>query len=256
MTAGASGIGNCIARSFLEHGASVHVVDIDASGCDALCDEIADARLYCSVADVSDAVAVSDVFARQKKQFGGIDVLVNCAGIKGPTDAVENVEVEAWRECVAVNLDSTFLCSRSAVAMMKSEPDGMERRSIVSMSSTAGWHGYANRSAYAAAKWGVIGFTKSIAMELGPVGIRANAICPGSVSGARMDRVIADEAAKLQISEDAVRKNYTNGVSLRSFIEPEDVAAMALFLSSPAASRVTGQAISVDGHLENFGGAN
>lgn len=259
VTAGASGIGRSIALAFLAEGASVHVVDIDPEACDSLSRSVG-GELLCSQSDVSDPAAVDNVFVAQSRQFDGLDILVNCAGIKGPTGAVESVDFAEWRKCLAVNLDATFLCCNRAVPMLeagavKSRGLPGEKQSIINISSTAGWHGYANRSAYAAAKWAVIGFTKSIAMELGPRGIRANAICPGSVSGPRMDRVIADEARQQQISEEQVRTNYTRSVSMRCFIDAEDIAAMALFLASPAASRITGQAMSVDGHLENFGSA-
>jgi len=251
ITAGASGIGNAIAGLFAQEGAKIHIVDIDQNAINRLIEaNPAVDDWVISQADVSDEQTVAEIFSTQSKKFDGIDILVNCAGIKGPTGPVEDLKLLEWRQCLAVNLESAFLCARSAVPMFKHQGSG----NIINISSTAGWHGYPLRSPYAAAKWAVIGLTKSLAMELGPFGIRANAICPGSVNGDRMDRVIKDEAKEKNLTEDQVRTAYTNSVSLRSFIDAEDIAQTALFLGSRAASRITGQAISVDGHLENFGG--
>ena len=247
VTAGANGIGYAIARAFLDAGAAVHIADVDA---DAVAAVNVDNEYQTSVADVADEEAVDEVFARQIDAVGGVDVLVNCAGIAGPTALLEDIKLSDWRRCVAVNLDATFLCCRSAIAMMRRAKSGC----IINISSTAGWHGYPLRTPYAAAKWGVIGLTKSIAMELGPAGIRANVICPGSIDGARMDRVIKAEAAHHKTAESEVRRAYTNSVSLRTFIDAEDIADAALFLASNAAKKITGQIINVDGHLENVGG--
>jgi len=249
ITAGASGIGRSIACSFKNQGANVHVVDIDHPAVQRFCDQQGEKRIHCSVADVSDEQSVSDIFKAQQKIFGGIDVLLNCAGIKGPTCAVEDIKLDEWRRCIDVNLQSTFLCSKYCIPLMKVQGSG----SIISLSSTAGWHGYPLRAPYAAAKWAVIGLTKSLAMELGPYGIRANAICPGTVDGARMDKVIADEALAKGVSEEHIRNTYTQSVSLRTMIDADDIAQTALFLASSAASKITGQYISVDGHLENVG---
>ena len=251
VTAGASGIGRAIALAFAGSGAAVHVVDIDSAVVEeAKRQDGRQSPIRYSVADVSDEAQVKRVFDDHADNFSGIDFVINCAGIKGPTGAVEELALEDWRRCIEVNLQATFLVCKYAVPYLKQQRSG----SIVNLSSTAGWHGYPLRSPYSAAKWAVIGFTKSLAMELGVFGVRANAICPGSVEGARMDAVIAAEAKEKQISEEAVRASYTHGVSMRSFISAEDIADMALFLCSPGASKVTGQSISVDGHLENIGG--
>ena len=251
VTAGASGIGLAIARGFAGADARLHIVDIDPDGLERCRSDwpYADA-LVISAADVAEEGAVKEVFNQQKAAFNGIDVLVNCAGVKGPTGPVESLRLGDWQRCIAVNLQASFLCCKYAVPMMKQRSEG----NIINISSTAGWHGYPLRSPYAAAKWGVIGLTKSLAMELGPSGIRVNAICPGSVTGARMDTVIADEAKEKNVTEEEIREKYTNSVSLRSFIEPEDIADTAMFLASRQASKITGQSISVDGHLESVGG--
>ena len=251
VTAGAAGIGEAIARAFAAAGASVHAVDVDAGAVARL--NASQPGIDTSVADVAVEDEVERVFARYHTNVDGVAdglaVLVNCAGIAGPTALLEDIAPADWRRCVAVNLEATFLCCRQAIPLMRAAGSGV----IINISSTAGWHGYALRAPYVAAKWGVIGLTKTLAMELGPAGIRANAICPGSIDGARMDRVIANEAANKQLSEDAVRRRYTAGVSLRAFIDARDIADAALFLASDAASKITGQALNVDGHLENTG---
>jgi len=175
-------------------------------------------------------------------------VLVNNAGIKGPTGYVEELNLDDWRECLSVCLDAQFLCARRAAPLMKDQRSG----SIINISSTAGLFGYGLRTPYAAAKWAVIGFTKSLAVELGPYDVRVNAICPGTVEGPRMERVIHAEAESRGTSAELVRKDYIQGQSIKRFVRPEEIADMCLFLASPAAKMVTGQAIPVDGHSETF----
>jgi NAD(P)-dependent dehydrogenase (short-subunit alcohol dehydrogenase family) len=250
VTAGARGIGRFIAASFVKAGANVHVADIDASAVAEF--KKSNPGALASQVDVANESAVDDLFRAQREGHGDLDILVNCAGIQGPTAAVEDIDFSDWRQCVAVNLDAAFLCSRRAVPMMKAKASGNGRGNIINISSTAGWHGYPFRSPYSSAKWAVIGLTKSLAMELGTSGIRVNAICPGTVDGNRMDRVIAAEAKKKGVNEQQIRDEYTQGCSMRTMISGEDIADMALFLASDAASKITGQAINVDGHLESF----
>lgn len=248
VTAGAGGIGKYIATSFADVGARVHIVDIDKSALAKVNLELPEALT--THADVAKEEQIERVFDRQFEQFDGIDVLVNCAGIAGPTAMVEDVLLPDWQNCLAANLDATFMCSRKAIPPMKQKRAG----SIINISSTAGWHGYPLRSAYCSAKWAVLGFTKSLAMELGQYGITVNAICPGSVEGERMQHVIAAEAKEKGISEQAVRNRYTKSCSMRTFISGQDVADMAIFLGSKNAARVTGQIINVDGLMESHGG--
>jgi NAD(P)-dependent dehydrogenase (short-subunit alcohol dehydrogenase family) len=243
VTAGASGIGRAIVDAFLEVGARVHVADLDAGAIDNL---PADNNLSASVTNVADADDVRQMFAAAHKNFGPVTTLINCAGIAGPTAVMEEIDPAAWRQCVAVNLEASFLCAQQAIPHMKAARAG----SIINMSSTAGLFGYPMRTPYAAAKWGLIGLTKSMAMELGPWGIRVNAICPGSVEGPRMDAVMAAEATKRGTAPDDVRTTYTKGVSLRTFVTAEDIANMVLFLCSSAGAKVSGQALPVDGHTE------
>ena len=248
VTAAASGIGAEIARAFAETGAEVHVCDIDESALTAFAD--ANPHIGTTRADVTNEADVARVFADIKAGERGLDVLINNAGTGGPTGPVEDLELADWRDCISANIDSLFLFSRRAAPVMKQAGSGL----IVNLSSTAGFMGYPMRTPYAASKWAVIGLTKSLAMELGPHGVRVNAICPGAVEGPRMDRVIAAEAKATGESEDAIRTGYANACSLGSFVTTRDIADMALFLASPAASKISGQAISVDGHTESLSG--
>ena len=242
VTAGGSGIGLEIAKTFSGVGARVWVCDKNKDLVSALDSE---ATIDGIVADVGNESDVEDmyqaIFAETK---GTIDILVNNAGIAGPNGPLEKLQMKDWEDTLRVNLLSTFLCSRQAIPAMKQQRTG----AIVNLSSTAGTHGYPLRTPYASAKWAIIGLTKSLAMELGEYSIRVNAICPGAVSGPRMDRVIADEAKTRNLSVDHVREQFVSQTSLKCFVEASDIAQMALFLCSDSGARISGQALSVDGH--------
>lgn len=242
VTAGASGIGSAIARAFLDRGAGVHVCDIDQTALRSFAD--AHPQVHCHAADVSDERQVDTVF----EALDGLDVLVNNAGIAGPTAAVEDISTDDWRRTMAVDVDGAFYCARRAVPLLRRAGGG----SIVNIASTAGLFGYPYRLPYAMAKWAMIGMTKTLAMELGPSGIRVNAICPGSVSGPRIEGVMERHARKQGVSVDDIRRLYQRQSSLRCFVDAEDVAAMAVFLASPEGARISGQAIALDGHTESL----
>ena len=175
-----------------------------------------------------------------------MDALCANAGIAGPTAAVEDIKIEDWLRCVSVNLEGAFLAAKYGGPMLKAT-----HGSIVLTSSTAGLYGFPNRAPYAAAKWGIIGLMKTLAMEWGPEGVRANAICPGAVEGPRMQGVMEREAAAKGTSYQHIYDGYAWGTSMRSLVTAEDVANMALFLCSKGARLVSGQVIAVDGHTEN-----
>ena len=248
VTAGGAGIGRAIAEAFSASGARVHVCDIDADSLASLGEEAPE--IGRSLADVSDPAEVARLFDDALAGLGGLDVLVNNAGIAGPIGRVEDCDTDAWRQTLAVNLDGAFHCSRHAIPVLKQAGGG----SIVNIASTAGLFGYPLRAPYVASKWGLVGLTKTLAIELGPWGIRANAVCPGSIDGVRMDRVIAAEAAARGLSEAAVRDSYLRQISLRRFIGAEDIAQMVLFLCSDAGAKITGQALAVDGNTEALAG--
>ncbi len=245
VTAGARGIGRAITEMFLENGAQVHICDISPEALPQCQEELP--QLGGTVADVSEPEQVDAMFAAAMAQMGGLDVLVNNAGIAGPTGRVEEIDPAGWERTMAVNINGQFYCARRAIPLLK-EAGG----SIVNISTTAGLFGYPLRSPYAASKWAVIGFTKTLAMELGEFGIRANAICPGSIDGARMDRVINAEAAAKGIAPQSVRQAYLRQVSMQTFIDAREIANMVLFITSPLGSKISGQALSVDGHTETM----
>ncbi|MCX7286094.1 MAG: SDR family oxidoreductase [Rhodobacterales bacterium] len=242
ITAGANGIGLVMARSFAAEGYRVWVTDIDAEAVAVLPPGIRG-----TVCDASSEAAMELLFAEVARDWGGLDVAVANAGIKGPTAAIEDMALEGWRQCLGVNLDGAMLLAREAARLMKPVGRGV----ITFMSSTSGLYGTPYRAPYAAAKWGVIGLMKTVAMELGPFGVRANAICPGSVNGPRIDRVIEAEASAKGMTPEAVRQGYASGTALGRLSDPEDVAQMALFLASDGARMVSGQALTVDGFTIN-----
>jgi NAD(P)-dependent dehydrogenase (short-subunit alcohol dehydrogenase family) len=244
VTAGGSGIGAAIARAFCEAGAHVHVCDIDRTALDRLG---AQAPVTSSVADASVANDVDLVFDDVLGTLGGLDVLVNNAGIAGPTGPIDAIDAAQLERTVAVNLGSHFHFARRAAPLLR---ESRSNPSIVVMSSVAGRLGYAYRTPYAATKWAVIGLMKSLAIELGPQGVRVNAVLPGTVEGERMDAVIAARAATAGVSPQEMREQYIRKTSLRRMVTADDVAAMTLFLCSPAARNVTGQAVSVDANME------
>jgi NAD(P)-dependent dehydrogenase (short-subunit alcohol dehydrogenase family) len=211
VTAGAAGIGRAIAQTFLDHGARVHVCDIDERALAQLPEPISRTR-----ADVANVSEVERLFTDVGGHLGGLDVLVNNAGIAGPTAKVEEIRPEDWERC------------------------------IVNLSSAAGRHGFPHRSPYAAAKWGVVGFTKSLAVEAGPDKVRVNCILPGIVEGERIERVIAAKAKAHGLSHEEFRRRFLETTSLHATVSAQDIANMVLFLCTPAGARITGQPISVD----------
>lgn len=245
VTAGAAGIGAAIACAFREADAQVHVCDIDRAALDRLRDECP--GITASMADASVPQDVDRVFDDVRGALGGLDVLVNNAGIAGPTGPIEELRCGDWDRTVSVNLSSQFYFAHRAVPLLRASGNGP---SLIAMGSVAGRLGYPLRTPYAATKWAIVGLMKSLAIELGPHGVRVNAILPGTVEGERMNNVIGARAAAAGVTPEAMRAEYLQKISLRRMVTLEDVAAMALFLSSPAARNVTGQAISVDGNLE------
>ena len=272
VTAGASGIGRVVAEAFLERGSVVYVCDVDAAALkraeSAAQEATSRAKAPTSTshevasdtdgttrdcgtahwiqADVSRYEDVRNFFAQIEKEQGLLDVLVNNAGIAGPTAPAEVVDPADWDRTINVNLNGQFYCAREAIPLLKAAGGG----SIVNMSSNAGVSGLPLRAPYTASKWAVIGLTKTLAMELGVHKIRVNALCPGSVSGERIERVIERDAAERGMTTDQIRDVYLRQSSMRVFASAEDVANTILFLSSDEGGVISGQAIGLDGHTE------
>lgn len=242
VTAGASGIGRAIAEAFKSEGAVVTICDIDAAALAGI------EGLSCAQVDVSNRDAVSAFMAEAIATMGGLDCLVNNAGIAGPTGGVEDIAPDGWDDTLAVCLTSQFNTTRAAVAALKESSNG----SILNLSSLAGRVGFAMRSPYAAAKWGVIGFTKSLALELGPHGVRANAILPGLVAGDRQRRVLEAKSQRLgQAFEDTEAAAFSH-VSIKEYVTPQQIADQCLYLASARGRTISGQAISICGDTQKL----
>jgi len=242
VTAGASGVGRAVAEAFAERGARVWVADISAEALASCPGDWGKSQL-----SVADEPAVAAMYEEIAAEWGGLDVLCANAGVAGPTALIEDVSLQDWRDCMAINIDGMFLCAKYAAPMMKAQGKGV----MLLTASTAGQYGYPNRSPYAASKWAVVGLGKTLAMELGRFGVRANVICPGSVEGPRMEGVLEREAAAKGMTRDQVYDGYASGTSMGSFIQGRDIAEMSVFLASDAARLVSGQVIAVDGHTVN-----
>ena len=236
VTAGGAGIGRVIARTFADHGARVHVCDVDEKA-------LKQGNLPYTVADVAKLADVERLFSDVERRLGGLDVLVNNAGIAGPTARVEDIRPEDWDRCIAVDLNGMFYCTRKAMPLIKAAGGG----SIINLSSAAGRLAFPMRTPYSAAKWAVVGFTQSLAAEAGPEKVRVNCIQPGVVEGERIERVIEAKAKGLGVDKEEVRRRLLEGVSMHTTVTAQDIANMALFLASDAGKHISGQALSVCG---------
>ncbi len=243
ITAGASGIGRALAEGFLEQGAEVHICDAEASALDDMAR--ANPGIHTCLADVS-------VPADMERFFDGIgetlDVLINNAGISGPTGRCEDLAPADWSRTIEVNLTGAFLATRLAIPRLRRGRDS----AIILMSSNAGLFGCPLRTPYVASKWALIGLTKTLAMELGPDGITVNAICPASVEGPRIRGVIDRDAAARGLGPEQVTREYQRQSSMRQFIQPDEIVDLARYLASSAARNISGQALAIDGHTEGL----
>jgi NAD(P)-dependent dehydrogenase (short-subunit alcohol dehydrogenase family) len=244
VTAGANGIGMAIANKFSRHGADVFVTDIDPSAVEAA----REAGLKATVSNVASEEQVRDLMGTIRAEFGRLDVLVNNAGIAGPTGPIETLDAADWKATFDVNIHGQFYCIKHALPLLR----GSSEASIINLSSAAGRLGMAGRSPYSASKWAVVGLTKTLAIELGEEGIRVNAICPGAVNGPRIAAVIEAKAAMLGRPVDEVSDLYHRQSSLNRLVEAEDIASTAAYLASELARSVNGQALAVDGNTEKL----
>ena len=240
ITAGAAGIGREFARAFAANGGKVFVCDVDERALAALAKEIP--ALTARRCDMSKRAEIEAMVPAAVAALGGLDVLINNAGIAGLTLPVEQYPADDWDKVVAVNLTAMFDVTRLAIPHLKQSKAGC----IINMSSIAGRYGFANRSPYAATKWGVIGFTKTLAIELGEWGIRANAIAPGAVAGERIVRVFQGRAQISGKSMEEVKAAAMAEQSIKDMIDPKDIAQLAVFLASDAGKSISGQVLPID----------
>ncbi|HVS16168.1 MAG TPA: SDR family oxidoreductase [Thermoanaerobaculia bacterium] len=244
VTGGAGGLGQVIACRFHESGARVHLCDCSAA---ALAQALAShPGMHGTVADVARSEEVR-MFVREACEWmGGVDVLVNCAGDVGPRAPIEEIGDDEWTRTVEVNLSGMFYCIREVTPLMRAQRSG----AIVNIGSTSSRTGLPRRSAFVAAKAGVLGLTLNVARELGPDNVRCNAVLPGILDNHTGRELVARRARERRVSNDEVEADLLSYVSMRSWIEPEEVAALVVYLASPAARHVSGQAIGVCGNLE------
>lgn len=240
ITAGASGIGLEIARAFVDGGANVFACDIDEAALDRARSELS--GLQTGRCDVGEEAEVEAMVADAAARLGGIDVLVNNAGIGGPTKSVQDLAPDDWEAVLRINLTGTFNVTRHAIPHLIRSGDGV----IINMASAAGRFGYPNRSPYAVTKWGLIGFTKTLSMELGEHDIRVNAIAPGAVDGERIQRVFKGRAEATGKSMEEVIEGSMANQSIKRLVQPSEIGALAVFLASDAAKSISGQVLPID----------
>ena len=245
ISAGASGIGWATAKVCLSKGAIVYLCDININSLKKTQKHpLNNKRLFSFECDASDEYEVSDLFNKIKKKTKKIDALINNVGIAGPTGTIEKLSSDDWEKTLKINVISHFYFTKQVIPMLKKNKSG----SIINISSGAGIMGFPLRSPYAASKWAVIGVTKTLAMELGKYKIRVNAICPGTIKGDRMVRVIKEKAKFLKISKKIIEKDFVSMASMNCWIYEEDIGKMCSFLISSDGERISGQTIPVDGN--------
>ena len=246
ISAGVAGIGLACARALKSEGYLVLSLDIDKSAVRAYCNEFGKASAI--TCDLSDPSEVEQAYKYLMHSVESLDVLINNVGIAGPQQPLEEIEIKAWQQTIDTDLNSFFYLTRMAIPRMKQQRSGL----IINMSSSAGRQGCALRSPYVAAKWAAIGLSKTWAMELGAWKIRVNALCPGSVIGDRIERVIQRDSENRGIPPEEIRNAYQRQSSLREFVSADDIAAMVCFLAGPGGRMISGQVIGLDGHTETL----
>ena len=247
ISAGASGIGWSTAKICLSRGATVFICDIENKYLKKVQKHpLNKKKLFVYECDASNENQVSELFKKINKKTKKIDALINNVGIAGPTGSLEKLKSQDWERTIQVDVNSHFYFTKKAIPLIKKSKNG----SIINISSTAGILGFPLRSPYAASKWAIIGVTKTLAMELGKFNIRVNAVCPGTIKGERMKRVIRDKAKFTKVPSKTVEREFISMSSMKKWILEEDIGKMCAFLISDDSSKVSGQVISVDGHTE------
>ena len=249
ISAAADGIGWSIAQECMSNGALVYVSDKNKEALDNISrHDLYEKQLFLDRVNTHNFQEVENYFNKIKDKVDKIDALINNVGIAGPTGKLEDLDINDWKQTIDININSHFYYTKCAIPLLKKNNGG----SIINLSSTAGLFGFPLRMPYAASKWAVIGMTKSLSMELGEFNVRVNAICPGSVYGDRMKRVIEAKAKSLGVTEDSLQKDYESMISLKTFVNKEDIANMAVFLLSQEAHKISGQVMTIDGNTERM----
>ena len=245
ISAGASGIGWATAKICLSKGAYVYLCDIDNKSLNKIKKHpLANKKLFYYECDASDEDDVSNFFSQVNRKTKKVDAMINNVGVAGPTGTIEKLSSEDWEKTLKINVISHFYFTKLVIPMLKKNKGG----SIINISSGAGIMGFPLRSPYAASKWAVIGLTKTLAMELGKFKIRVNAICPGTIKGDRMIRVIRDKAKFLKVSKKKIEKDFISMASMNCWINEEDIGKMCSYLISSDGEKISGQAIPIDGN--------
>lgn len=246
ITAGGSGIGRCIAEAFLKQGDQVFVCDINDSHLQQFRQDYPQLHTFCC--DLGQPEYVQAMFDTAVQQLGGLDILINNTGVSGPTVAAEELSFEEWTQVLNLNLNSTFLVTKLAIPYLKQSDAGV----IINLSSIAGRMGYPFRLAYSTSKWGIVGFTKTLSMELGAFDIRVNAILPGAVDGERVQRVLQARADSMNISIKDVTENALANQSIKHFVNPKHIADLCIFLASDSGRSISGQILPIDGDKQRL----
>ena len=245
ISAGASGIVWAIAKSCISKGALVYLCDIDPKALNKIKKHpLHNRRIFISEIDASNEIEVIDFFQLVKKKFKKLNALINNVGIAGPTGTIEKLQSSEWEKTLHVNVNSHFYFNKLAIPLLKKK----KTASIINISSGAGIMGFPLRSPYAASKWAIVGMTKTLAMELGKYKIRVNAICPGTIKGDRMKRVIKDKSKFTKVSAKKIENEFVSMASMNSWIYEDDIGKMCAFLISEEGERISGQIIGVDGN--------
>ena len=246
ISAGGSGIGRCIAEAFLKQGDDVFVCDINQQSLQQFKQDYPQLQIaYCDLGQMN---AIQPMFETAMQALGGLDILVNNTGISGPTVAADELSFEDWTQVLNLNLNSTFMMTKLAIPYLKQSDSGV----IINLPSIAGRMGYPFRLAYSTSKWGIIGFTKTLSMELGAFDIRVNAVLPGAVDGERVQRVLQARADAMNISLEEVTQNALANQSLKQFVNPKHIADLCVFLASDSASSISGQILPIDGDKQRL----
>ena len=246
ITAAASGIGAEMAKTLIKNGSNVMVCDKDEIALERIkndCPGILSMKI-----DVSKEEDVMKFFSEVESQFGNMNALINNAGIAGPSVKLEDIDTKEWEETIKINLTGTFMCSKAAIPLIKKSGGG----SIINIGSSSSFLGTPLRSAYTASKWGLVGLTKTWAMEYGQDKMRTNVICPTSVRGDRIEGVIQRDAEYREMTPEKIREAYLSQNSLRTFVESDEIVGMVIYLLSPLAKNISGQMLVIDGHPETL----